>query len=242
LVTVPPHDFTNRDVSEYWQRYQQYPHLKSMLAKIRDFLGGHEINRERLARGLNPANCIWLWGEGKPPVMPTLKEIYGISGALISAVDLLKGIGVYAGLEIIQVDGATGYLDTNYEGKAAAALEVLKERDFVFVHVEAPDETAHQGELGKKIQAIEEFDQRIVQPVLNGLRESGADFRLIIAMDHFTPISTRTHSDQPVPIAVYDSRELAPGCGKAYSESNAAAGGKFLANGEEFMKLILETS
>lgn len=240
LVTVPPHDFTNRDVTEFWERYQKFPHLKSLLAKVRDFLGGHEINRERAARGQNQANCIWLWGEGKPPVMPTLAERYGISGALISAVDLLKGIGVYAGLEIINVPGATGYLDTNYEGKAAAALDVLREKDFVFVHVEAPDETGHQGDLPKKIQAIEEFDQRIVQPVLNGLRAMGTDFRLVIAMDHFTPIAIQTHSDQPVPVAVYDSRRTAPGSGKRYSEGNAAATGRLLANGEEFMKMILE--
>lgn len=240
LATVPPHDFTNKDVTEFWERYQKFPHLQSLLAKVRDFLGRHEINRERVARGLHPANCIWLWGEGKSPVMPTLKERYGISGALISAVDLLKGIGVYAGLDIINVPGATGYLDTNYEGKAAAALDALREKDFVFVHVEAPDETGHQGDLPKKIQAIEEFDQRIVQPILQGLRDMGTDFRIVIAMDHFTPIAIQTHSDQPVPVAVYDSRRIAPGSGKGYSEGNAATGCKLLANGEEFMKMILE--
>ncbi|MGV1099014.1 cofactor-independent phosphoglycerate mutase [Thiovibrio sp. JS02] len=240
LVTVPPHDHTGREVSEFWQRYQAYPHLKEALAKVVAFLADHPVNRARREKQLNPANAIWLWGEGKAPVMPSLNAQYGIEGALISAVDLLKGIGVYAGLSIIDVPGATGYLDTNYGGKAKAALDALRDKDFVFVHVEAPDETAHQGHLRDKIRAIEDFDQKIVQPVLEGLRQMGADFRLVVAMDHFTPLAIRTHGRQPVPVAIYDSREFSPGSGLPYDEESAAQTGRLLADGREFFQRILE--
>ncbi len=240
LVTVPPHDHTGREVTEFWQRYQAHPHLKAALASAVNHLADHPLNLARRQQGKNPANAIWLWGEGRAPAMRTLGEQYGITGALISAVDLLKGIGVYAGLEIIDVPGATGYLDTNYAGKAAAALEALRNRDFVFVHVEAPDETAHQGQLADKLRAIEDFDRKIVQPVLDGLASSGEEFRLVVAMDHFTPLAIRTHSSQPVPVAIYDSRRSAPGSGLPYTEESAARTGMLLADGREFLRRVLE--
>ena len=150
--------------------------------------------------------------------MPTLRQRFGISGSMISAVDLLKGLGVNAGLTVIDVPGATGYLDTNYQGKAEAALNALLTQDFVFVHVEAPDETGHQGLLQEKIRAIEDFDSRIVAPIIAGLRTRGEDFRVAVTMDHFTPISLRTHSADPVPVFIYDSRETPPGSGLPFSE------------------------
>lgn len=238
LETVPPHDYTGQDVTAYWQRYLQIPHIKDLLAKACDILASHEINEKRCANGQNPANAIWLWGEGKAPSMPTLQEQFGVSGALISAVDLLKGIGVYAGMEIINVPGATGYLDTNYAGKAKAALDALQNHDLVFVHVEAPDEASHQGLLPEKIQAIVDFDQLIVQPIFEGLQNSNCDFRLVIAMDHFTPISLKTHTDPPVPIAFYDSRESKNDNGLAFNEKSGEAG-QFIENGEQFMKKVL---
>jgi len=240
LVTVPPHDHTGREVSEYWQRYQAVPHLKEAMTKAVACLADHPVNRARASRGQNPANAIWLWGEGRAPRMPSLRDQFGITGALISAVDLLKGIGVYAGLEIINVPGATGYLDTNYAGKASAAITALADKDFVFVHVEAPDETAHQGVLHDKMRAIEDFDQKIVQPVFDALVQDFSDFRLVVAMDHFTPLAIRTHSEQPVPIAIYDSRRRQAGSGLPYDEESAGRTGHLFADGREFFKHMLE--
>ena len=240
LVTVPPHDYTGREVTEFWARYNSIPHLREALAKAVAFLADHSVNRERQAQKRNPANAIWLWGEGKAPSMPTIREQFGVEGGLISAVDLLKGIGVYAGLDIIEVEGATGYLDTNYAGKANAALEVLKEKDFVFVHVEAPDEAGHQGSLKDKLQAIEDFDGKIVKPIFDALINSGYDFRLAVAMDHFTPLAVRTHIADPVPVAIYDSRTVESGSGLAYDEQNAVMAGELLADGRQFFNRVLD--
>ncbi|OQX19056.1 MAG: cofactor-independent phosphoglycerate mutase [Desulfobulbaceae bacterium A2] len=223
LGTVPPHDHSGRDVTAHFRRYLTLPHLAELFARSRALLADHPVNTRRQARGQNPANGIWLWGEGHPPQMTTIKQRYGISGALISAVDLLKGLGVHAGLEIIQVPGATGYLDTNYAGKVQAALEALTRHDFVLVHVEAPDETGHQGDAGLKVRAIEEFDARIVAPILAGLRQSGQDFRLVVGMDHYTPVELRTHVDWPVPTLLYDSRGLAAPSAMTYTEANCRA-------------------
>jgi len=239
LVTVPPHDYTGREVTEFWQRYNSIPHLREALKKAVDFLSDHPVNRERQAGQRNPANGIWLWGEGKAPSMPAIREQFGVEGALISAVDLLKGIGVYAGLEIINVPGATGYLDTNYAGKATAAIEALKAKDFVFVHVEAPDEAGHQGSLKDKLQAIEDFDGKIVQPIFEAMIASGQDFRLAVAMDHWTPLSLRTHSADPVPVAIYDSRAGRPGSGLPYDEQSAITAGKLLGDGRQFFMRVL---
>ncbi len=237
LVTVPPHDHTGREVGGYRDRYRVVPPLAELMAKAALILADHPVNLARVAKGLNPANGVWLWGEGKAPSMPTLADRFGISGALISAVDLLKGIGVYAGMEIINVPGATGYLDTNYQGKVDGALGALKSKDLVFVHVEAPDEAGHQGLLAEKMQAIEDFDQRIVQPIVDGL--AGTDFRLAVAMDHFTPLAIRTHSDQPVPVIIYDSRRQGKGSGLPYTEEAVAKSGGQLADGRHFLEVLL---
>jgi 2,3-bisphosphoglycerate-independent phosphoglycerate mutase len=239
LVTVPPHDYTGREVTEFWQRYNSIPHLREALAKAVPYLADHPVNRDRQAKQRNPANAIWLWGEGKAPSMLTIREQFGVEGALISAVDLLKGIGVYAGLDIIEVPGATGYLDTNYAGKATAALEALKTRDLVFVHVEAPDEAGHQGSLVDKLQAIEDFDGKIVKPIFEALLADGHDFRLAVTMDHWTPLAARTHSADPVPVAIYDSRLVEPGSGLPYDEQSAAMTGKLLLDGRKFFLRLL---
>ncbi len=218
MGTAPPHDYTEKDVTHLWQRYQQDPAWKKLLAKARTILDTHPVNEKRKKDGKSPANCIWLWGEGRPPAMPTLKRRFGVSGSMISAVDLLKGLGVYSGLSVINVPGATGYLDTNYQGKAQAALDALATQDFVFVHVEAPDETGHQGLVDKKIEAIEDFDAKIVAPIITGLKDRKEDFRVAVTMDHFTPIALRTHSTDPVPVLIYDSREQNAGSGLSFSE------------------------
>jgi 2,3-bisphosphoglycerate-independent phosphoglycerate mutase len=242
LQTEPPHDHIGKDVAKYWNRYLEYPHLKTIMEKARILLESHEINKNRLTKGQLPANSIWLWGEGKAPSMPTIAEKYNISGSLISAVDLLKGIGVYGGLQIIEVQGATGYLDTNYAGKAQAALESLKEKDFVFVHVEAPDEAGHQGNIKDKLQAIEDFDQKIVKPVFEGMQQMAGspDFRLVVCMDHLTPISIRTHADQPVPVLLYDSRQTGVQSGVPYTEYNGEKSGILLSDGKQFFNKLLQ--
>jgi len=213
-----------------------------MLEAACSLLENHPVNRQRIARGLLPASGIWLWGEGKAPTMPTIEAQFGIRGSMISAVDLLKGIGVYGGLDIINVEGATGYLDTNYGGKAAAALEAISRQDFVFVHVEAPDEAGHQGSIPDKVRAIEDFDAKIVKPIFEGLQamENSPDFRLVVCMDHFTPISLRTHSNQPVPVLLYDSRQQGEKSGLAYSEQNSEKGRLLLSGGKEFFHKLLQ--
>lgn len=246
METVPPHDFTGKDVTAPWNRYRQDSRWAALQDKARAILANHPVNARRIATGKNPANGIWLWGEGKLPSMPTLHARFGITGSLISAVDLLKGLGVNAGLSIINVPGATGYLDTNYAGKAQAALDALRQQDFVFVHVEAPDETGHQGLLKEKIQAIEDFDAKIVGPIFQGLQGSGEEFRLIATMDHHTPLCLRTHTANPVPVLLYDSRATGNGCNRPFSEHNAETEGQRSGtapiNGEQLMEKLLERS
>jgi 2,3-bisphosphoglycerate-independent phosphoglycerate mutase len=241
MDTAPPHDHTDQDVTHLWNRYLTDPGWASLLSGSRQVLDNHPVNIQRRKEGKNPANCIWLWGEGRPPSMPLLRARFGISGSMISAVDLLKGLGVNAGLTIINVPGATGYLDTNYQGKAEAALDALRTQDFVFVHVEAPDETGHQGLLDKKIQAIEEFDSRIVASIIKGLRDRGEVFRVAVTMDHFTPISLRTHTSDPVPVCIYDSRETTPGSGQPFSETICGLAGIVLfSDSAQLIECLLE--
>lgn len=237
LVTVPPHDHTGADVSEYWRAYLHNPIFAPVVRRAAEILAHHPVNLARVAAGKQPANAIWLWGEGRAPILPTMKSRFGVTGALISAVDLLKGIAVYAGMEVINVPGATGYLDTNYQGKAEAALKALRDHDLVFVHVEAPDEAGHQGLINEKIQAIQDFDRQIVGPIVKGL--AGMDFRVVVTCDHFTPISLKTHAALPVPIALFDSTAKGKGSGQTYSEKNANAADSLLENGEEFFATLL---
>jgi len=206
FVPVPPHDHSGKDVSEYFRAYLQVPAWHKLMAEAGAALAAHPVNAARKKAGKKPATMIWPWGEGKTPTMPTLAARFGISGTMVSAVDLLKGLGVVGGLEVANVPGATGYIDTNYAGKARAATDALLTQDFVFVHLEGPDEAGHQGLLADKIQAIEDFDGKIVAPIVAALRQRGEAFRLLITMDHFTPMTIRTHSRDAVPTLLYDSR------------------------------------
>jgi 2,3-bisphosphoglycerate-independent phosphoglycerate mutase len=196
------------------------------------------VNRSRRVAEKKPATSIWLWGQGRPPQMPTLQERFGLNGAVISAVDLIRGIGKYAGLSSILVPGATGFLDTNYAGKVAAALEALKKLDLVFVHVEAPDEAGHSGELPLKLKAIEDFDAKVVGPMMAGMKNQG-EFRLLVLCDHLTPLALRTHTDEPVPYILYDSRT--PGDQpRPYTEGAAQAAGLLLEQGADLLPRLLE--
>ena len=223
LTTVPPHDHLDKDVTEFYNAYLQTDYLKVLLEKSAAMLADHPINRERIRQGKNPANAIWLWGEGGKPAMTTIPERFGLSGSLISAVDLLKGLGVCAGLAVPEVEGATGYIDTNYTGKVDAALQALELSDLAIVHLEGPDEAGHQGVLEDKIQAVEDLDAKVVAPIMQSLEQSGEEFRLVVTMDHYTPLSLRTHVDWPVPMLLYDSRGVQQASGLSYSEAHAKA-------------------
>ncbi len=220
-VTTPPHDHLDQDVTGYYNNYLSAPGFRELITASEKLLANHPVNRARQRDGKNPANALWLWGEGRMPSMPPFSKRYGMEGGLISAVDLLKGIGVCCGLDICEVEGATGYLDTNYGGKVEAALAALDRRDFVLVHVEAPDEAGHQGSLADKLRAVEDFDRCIVGPVVAGLKKRYQPFRLLVTMDHYTPLAIRTHVDWPVPMLLFDSRGAGPACGLVYSERNA---------------------
>jgi 2,3-bisphosphoglycerate-independent phosphoglycerate mutase len=235
--TFPPHDWTGQEVGHLMAAGHAAP-LWDLIRASWPVLQNYELNRRRLASGKKPATSIWLWGQGRPPQMPTLKERFGLTGAVISAVDLIRGIGKYAGLKSILVPGATGFLDTNYAGKVAAALDALKEMDLVFVHVEAPDEAGHSGELKLKLQAIEDFDAKVVGPLRAGLDEAG-DYRLLLLCDHLTPLTLRTHTAEPVPFLLYDSRT--PGDQpRPYSEAAAKTAGLLLDQGADLLLQLLE--
>lgn len=240
LETTPPHDISDRLATPHFPKGEGADLLCSLMKESRTILEGSAVNKKRIAEGKKPANSIWLWGQGKAPKMPDYKSRYGLTGAVISAVDLLKGIGVYAGLDIIDVPGATGYIDTNYVGKAEYALKALETRDYVYIHVEAPDEAAHSGSLEHKIKAIEDFDEKVVGTVLEGIKRFG-DYRLIVLPDHATPVDTKTHASDPVPFAIYPSpgeQVVQPGNG--YSEKAAKEASLLIGDGPSLMKLFLK--
>src|SRR4030043_708462 len=211
LELTPPHDITGKEIASFLPRVggsegSGGDRILSLMKKSRELLKNHPVNLDREAKGLRLANSIWLWGQGRPPQMTTLKKRFGIEGYVISAVHLLKGIGILAGLEVLEVPGATGYFDTNYDGKAQYALRGLKEKDFVYVHVEAPDEAGHMGDLRLKIEAIEAFDEKIVGAILKGMSDFKS-YKILVLPDHPTPLSVRTHTADPVPYVIYPVRK-----------------------------------
>ncbi|MBI4684968.1 MAG: cofactor-independent phosphoglycerate mutase [Nitrospirae bacterium] len=215
---TPPHDIIGREIADYLPAGPGEDVLKKLMITSVDILECHHINKERMRKGKNPANSIWLWGQGKKPKMPKFTEKYSINGAMISAVDLTKGLGIYAGFEILKVPGVTGWLDTNYVGKAEAALKALEKNDLVYIHVEAPDEAGHSGNYKDKIKAIEDFDALVVGTVMRGVRPF-EEFRILVMPDHPTPIEVRTHTDEPVPFVIFDSRVKRKNEGAAFDES-----------------------
>lgn len=217
---VPPHDILGKDILDYLPVGKGEEALRKLMRDSADLLEGHLLNKERIKNGKNPANCVWFWGQGKKPAMPTFREKYGIGGSLISAVDLTRGLGIYAGFTILNVPGITGYLDTNYKGKAEAALASLKETEFVYIHVEAPDEAGHSGRCEDKIRAIEDFDRLVVGTVMEGAAALG-DCRILLLPDHPTPVELRTHTGEPVPFVLFDSREIKKCEGARFDEEIA---------------------
>ncbi|HAM51077.1 MAG TPA: cofactor-independent phosphoglycerate mutase [Nitrospiraceae bacterium] len=218
IECVPPHDIIGKEITDYLPTGSGEEVIRTIMRDSVGILDSHPLNKERVSKGRKPANSIWLWGQGRKPKMPTFKEKYSIDGALVSAVDLTKGLGIYAGFEILTVPGVTGYIDTNYTGKAEYSLNALERVDFVYIHVEAPDEAGHSGNCRDKVKAIEDFDALVVGTVLRGAPEFDK-YRILLMPDHATPIEVRTHTDDPVPFVVYDSRMKRSNEGAAYNES-----------------------
>lgn len=204
---TPPHDILGKPIEPYLPKGNWGPKFLSLMKASVPILAQHPVNLRRMEQGLRPANSIWIWGEGKKPKLDSFQDKYGLRGAVISAVDLIQGIGVLAGMETIKVEGATGTLHTNFTGKAEAAIRALQEdKDFVYIHLEAPDECGHQGDLEGKIRSIELIDEKIVRPVYEFLKQSGETYRILVLPDHATPIALRTHTSDPVPYVLYDSK------------------------------------
>ena len=241
LKTTPPHDITGRNISPHVPEGDGEEEILWLMNRAQKILPSHPVNLERTGMGKKPGNAIWLWGQGKAPVLKPMTQRFGIRGSVISAVDLIKGIGYYAGLEIVNVPGATGYLDTNYAGKAESALKALEDKDLVYVHVEAPDEAAHSGNLKDKIQAIEDFDRKIVAPILEGAEKIGG-YRLLILPDHFTPLTIKTHSPEPVPFIVFSSEEKDNPikAGRSFDEESAEKAGILIEKGHELIEKFIK--
>lgn len=233
----PPHDHLTHVIGPY---LPQETKLRAMMEKSFDILNTHPLNLERAAKGKNKANSLWFWGAGTKPSLQNFTEKTGLKGAMVSAVDLLKGIAVGAGMKVYQVPGATGSIDTNFEGKAQAAIDALTKDgcDFVYVHVEAPDEMGHQGLLKEKIQSIEYLDRRLIAPVKKAMEDAGEDFRMLVLPDHPTPIRLRTHTGDPVPYVLYDSTRQRKSIQK-YTEAEAEAAGNFEPNGYRLIERLL---
>ena len=239
LSITPPHDVTGQPVAEYWQVYDEVSELRSLMEAARRLLLEHELNRQLAAEGKRAGNAIWLWGQGVAPIMPSLHEQFDLRGVVISAVDLLKGLGICAGLEAVDVPGATGYLDTNYDGKVSAALEALEDRDFVYLHVEAPDEASHEGNLDLKIEAIEAFDSKVVGPIVERCSDMNG-VRVMVITDHLTPIRTRTHARGLVPFAVCDLPANVSKERRGFSEPSAAKTGLVVQPGYKLMEKFVK--
>ncbi len=249
LPLAPPHDIVEKEIGSILLPEKGAAHgtagmdgaeeIRDLTLRSQGLLSDHPVNRARKSKGLRPANSIWLWGQGRSPRMVTVKERFGIEGYVISAVHLLKGIGILAGLEVMDVPGATGYFDTNYEGKAAYALEGLRKRDFVYVHVEAPDEAGHMGDLRRKVESIEAFDEKVVGTLLKGIREFKR-YRVMVLPDHPTPLSVRTHVGDPVPFVIYSSEgSSGRDCAESFDEDSARRCGIFVERGHELIERFI---
>lgn len=238
--TIPPHDVLDQNVASYLQNARDP--VVDLIRRSWNLLEAHPVNERRRANGMRTANSIWLWGQGRPPAIPSFESCYGLTGGVISAVDLIRGLGIYAGLHPIPVEGATGLLDTNYEGKVREALRGLGRYDLVFLHVEAPDEAGHNGNPEMKVKAIEYFDARIVGPVLEGLEENFTDYRILVAADHFTPIARRTHTPEAPPFAWARRSDLAGRHSpRKFSESESQRSGLLLDPGYRIMGAFIDS-
>lgn len=234
---TPPHDITGKPIKEYIPTHKNAQKLYDMMVKSYDLLKDHPVNKAREAKGLRPANSMWLWGEGVRASLMPFTEKYGLKGSMISAVDLLKGIGKFSGMNVVYVPGATGYMDTNFKGKAEAAIkEFANGQDLVYIHVEAPDECGHRYEIENKKKSLEIIDEKILGPVLQAL-EQYDDYKVLIMPDHATPLSLRTHTNDPIPFLIY--KKSNPTIGGEFTEEGAKASGIFIENGHKIMEYFI---
>lgn len=239
LHLTPPHDISDQKIGPY---LPQHPLLLELMQRSHDFLSAHPLNRKRVREGTKPANSIWFWGEGTKPAMENFYDKYGLRASVISAVDLVKGLGICAGMEVIEVDGATGTVHTNFKGKGEAAIDALLHRgmDYVYIHCEGPDECGHHGDEKCKILAIERIDRFIVGPLRKALEKAGEEYTLLVLPDHPTPVSTKTHSSDPVPFLLYRSgRDYASGAA-SYSERTCGESGIYLREGHLLIRYLLD--
>lgn len=230
MLTTPPHDITGQPTAGHFPDGDGADRLRTLMERSREILAAHPVNKQRQAHGHKPASSIWLWGQGRRPAVPTIKQQFGLDGSVISAVDLVRGIGVLAGLEVINVPGATGFLDTNYLGKGQYGVESLRHKDFLFLHVEATDEAGHMGSAVEKVRALENFDEKVVGTILAGLAEF-PEWRVLLMPDHATPVAIKTHSSDPVPFAILSSDDVKQGNSAPvyYNESSAKTTGLVVA-------------
>lgn len=237
---TPPHDITGKPIKDYIPKHMNAKKLYDMMVKSYDVLKDHPVNKEREKKGLRPANSMWFWGEGTRKALMPFEEKYGLKGSMISAVDLLKGIGKFSGMNVVDVDGATGYIDTNFDGKAQAAIDEFKKgQDFVYIHVEAPDECGHRAEIENKKKSLELIDEKILGPVLNALDEYD-DYKVLIMPDHATPLSLRTHTNDPIPFMMYYKNGEVEGKDE-FTEKTAKETGIYIEDGynilDKFIKM-----
>ncbi len=237
---TPPHDILERKIESYLPKGSSKDVILNMMIQSNRILKDHPINKSRIERGLRPANSIWIWGEGKKPILDSFYEKYKLKGSVISAVDLIKGIGICAGLRAIDVEGATGNIHTNFEGKTAAAIKELeKGQDFVYVHIEAPDECGHQGDYVNKVLSMELIDKKVVKPIVEKLDERGEAYKILILPDHPTPLSIRTHTADPVPFVIYDSTKEQMNLQHRFSEKAAQKSGVYFDAGYKLTDYFL---
>jgi len=238
---TPPHDILEKKITDYLPAGPNGNIILDMMQRSYDFLKAHPINLNRMENGLRPANSIWIWGEGKKPALSSFYDKYHLKGSVISAVDLIKGIGICAGLKSIDVVGATGNIHTNFIGKAEAALQELKNgQDFVYVHVEAPDESGHRYEIDNKVKSIEFIDEKIIKTLKNELDSMNEDYSIMVLPDHPTPLKLRTHTSEPVPFLIYRSNRINENTVQSYDEFTAKESGLFFSEGYKLMDYFLE--
>lgn len=236
---TPPHDILDKRIKTYLPKGDGSNKILSMMKKSYEFLSNHYINKERIKRGLRPANSIWLWGVGTKPLIPSFFDLNGLNGTIISAVDLLKGIGIAAKMNVINVDGATGNIHTNFKGKANAALKSFENgADFVYLHIEAPDECGHRNEVENKVKSIELIDKEIIKTLIDGL-DKYEDYKLMFLPDHSTPLSLRTHTSDPVPFMIYQKSKHIKSGYNTYTEETAKESGLFINQGDKILKYFL---
>lgn len=239
VETTPPHDIHGKKITQYLPKGDRAEFLLELMEISREVFDDHPVNRKRRSEGKLPGNSIWLWGQGKAPRIETFREKYGLDGSVVAAVDLIKGIGIYCGLDIVDVPGATGYVDTNYAGKAEYALRELERKDFVLIHVEAPDEAGHNGNADDKVRAIERIDKEMVGPILARARDAGG-LNILVLPDHPTPVSIRTHAQEPVPFVFYPSPAgMSAFTGKRYTEAEARSTTLFVDAGTRLIGHLL---